>query len=161
MLSERFPLAARKPPLVSHTDYHPYHLENRAQLNLSTLPQARPIYCLRLDKPSYSCCLENDLATELGQRLAKLVLQPRPDLTSVSLASFQDCNLEKNGPIPWDICIVKRHLDVTISNGSGIRKPSFELLPIEVMRTESTPLGARCGGRAPVAGLLLLLSLLC
>ena len=50
----------------------------------------------------------------------------------------------KNGLSPWDIRAFKGHLEVTISEGSGIRDPQFEVLRIEIVRTDRrmTELGA-------------------
>ena len=42
----------------------------------------------------------------------------------------------KNGPSPWDILTFKGHFEGKISNGSGIRYPQFEIVRIEIMRTD-------------------------
>ena len=34
----------------------------------------------------------------------------------------------RNGPSPWELCTFKGHLEVKISNGSGIWDPQFEIL---------------------------------
>ena len=47
----------------------------------------------------------------------------------------------KTGPSAWEIWTFKGHLEVGISNGSGIWDPHIDILQIEIMRTDRKQAG--------------------
>ena len=44
------------------------------------------------------------------------------------------------GPAPWRYRTFKGHVEVNISNGSGIGDPQIEMLQIEITRTDRNSL---------------------
>ena len=71
----------------------------------------------------------------LCQRPAKTARRPRAHRRNGATVSFKS-SIWKNGSRLWEILTFKGHLQVKISNGSGIWDSHVEIVRVEIMRTD-------------------------
>ena len=63
-----------------------------------------------------------------------------PPVPKLLAAPVLKSSIRRIGPSPWETWGFKGRSEVNISSGSGMRDPQFDLLRIEIMRTDCTPL---------------------